>query len=184
MPTDLDLHCLQRQGISGFSRTRVKIFFLFSEKISFDTTCTLSPKETIRINCQSLFSGKIKKNINLSSAELAQRVVKVMLAANLDPDQTAKLRNHKVDFSLLLINQCSNAYSCSNKTIQQINHVLSSSKIQNHRDSNDTRHYIVSYMPTVLTKVLKEFAQNGICKLHSSLMFLTYTCMHAVTLAV
>ena len=27
-PTDLDLHCLQRQGISGFSRTRVK-FLLF-----------------------------------------------------------------------------------------------------------------------------------------------------------
>ena len=24
-PTDLDLHCLQRQGISGFSRTRVTI---------------------------------------------------------------------------------------------------------------------------------------------------------------
>ena len=24
-PADLDLHCLQRQGISGFSRTRVKI---------------------------------------------------------------------------------------------------------------------------------------------------------------
>ena len=24
-PTDLDLHCLQRQGISGFSRTRDKI---------------------------------------------------------------------------------------------------------------------------------------------------------------
>ena len=23
-PTDLDLHCLQRKGISGFSRTRVK----------------------------------------------------------------------------------------------------------------------------------------------------------------
>ena len=23
-PTDLDLHCWQRQGISGFSRTRVK----------------------------------------------------------------------------------------------------------------------------------------------------------------
>ena len=23
-PTDLDLHCLHRQGISGFSRTRVK----------------------------------------------------------------------------------------------------------------------------------------------------------------
>ena len=27
-PTDLDLHCLQRQGISGFSRTRVNVAFL------------------------------------------------------------------------------------------------------------------------------------------------------------
>ena len=27
-PTDLDLHGLQRQGISGFSRTRVKCPFL------------------------------------------------------------------------------------------------------------------------------------------------------------
>ena len=27
-PTDLDLHCLQRQGISGFSRTRVNKLFL------------------------------------------------------------------------------------------------------------------------------------------------------------
>ena len=26
-PTDLDLHCLQRQDISGTSRTRVKVFF-------------------------------------------------------------------------------------------------------------------------------------------------------------
>ena len=24
-PIDLDLHCLQRRGISGFSRTRVKV---------------------------------------------------------------------------------------------------------------------------------------------------------------
>ena len=24
-PTDLDLHCLQKQGISGFSRTRVNV---------------------------------------------------------------------------------------------------------------------------------------------------------------
>ena len=28
-PTDLDLHCLQRQGISGFSRTRVNIQLIF-----------------------------------------------------------------------------------------------------------------------------------------------------------
>ena len=26
-PTDLDLHCLQRQDISGFSRTGVKVCF-------------------------------------------------------------------------------------------------------------------------------------------------------------
>ena len=26
-PTDLDLHCLQRQGISGFSRTKVKSYY-------------------------------------------------------------------------------------------------------------------------------------------------------------
>ena len=40
--TDLDLHCLQRQGISGFSRTRVKVitnktivqYFVFVTKIS------------------------------------------------------------------------------------------------------------------------------------------------------
>ena len=27
-PTDLDLHCLQRQGISGFSRTRVNRLYI------------------------------------------------------------------------------------------------------------------------------------------------------------
>ena len=41
-------------------------------------SCKLSPLETICMKCQFLFSGKNKKNItNLSSAELAQRVVKV-----------------------------------------------------------------------------------------------------------
>ena len=30
LATDLDLHCLQRQGISGFSRTRVENFISFS----------------------------------------------------------------------------------------------------------------------------------------------------------
>ena len=35
-PTDLDLHCLQRQGISGFSRTRVKA----NIHTSFELLCT------------------------------------------------------------------------------------------------------------------------------------------------
>ena len=36
--------------------------------------------ETICKKCQILFSGQNKKSINLSSAELAQRVVKVNVA--------------------------------------------------------------------------------------------------------
>ena len=33
-PTDLDLHYLQKQGISGFSRTRVKDKFLPTKMLS------------------------------------------------------------------------------------------------------------------------------------------------------
>ena len=52
-PTDLDLHCLQRQSISGFSRTRVKgkhgifRFHLFSERV------TISPK--VPLHCILIF---------------------------------------------------------------------------------------------------------------------------------
>ena len=39
----------------------------------------ISPKETVCMKCQSLFSVKNKKNIiNLASAESAQRVMKVI----------------------------------------------------------------------------------------------------------
>ena len=34
-PTDLDLHCLQRQGISGFSRTRVNLLNIFGRFLPF-----------------------------------------------------------------------------------------------------------------------------------------------------
>ena len=45
-------------------------FFLFSQKIGFEISCNMS-------KCQSLFSGKSKKNIiSLPSADFAQRVVK------------------------------------------------------------------------------------------------------------
>ena len=49
--------------------------------MGFGISCKLSPKEeTICIKNQSVFSVKNKKNIvNLSSAESAQRVVKVCL---------------------------------------------------------------------------------------------------------
>ena len=54
----------------------LKYFSYFSQEKGFDISCKLSPLETIFMKCQILFSGKYKKNIiNLSSAELAKRVV-------------------------------------------------------------------------------------------------------------
>ena len=55
----------------------MKYFPDFSQKIGFDISCKLSSKETVCIKRQSLFSRKSKKNINLSSAEFAHRVIKV-----------------------------------------------------------------------------------------------------------
>ena len=54
------------------------IFFFF-QKIGFDISCKLPPKETICMKCQSIFSGekKEKNTISLSSAEFAQRVIEV-----------------------------------------------------------------------------------------------------------
>ena len=55
-------------------------FLFFMQETEVDISCKLSPLETICIKCQILFSGKNKKNvINLLSAELAQRMVKVKL---------------------------------------------------------------------------------------------------------
>ena len=66
-PTDLDLHCLQRQGISGFSRTRVKmpykiiadkktkfLVYYFSEKIRLDVICEMSVLQIIYMNCEAI----------------------------------------------------------------------------------------------------------------------------------
>ena len=51
----------------------VKYFSYFPRKTGFNISCKLSPEETICMKCQSLFSGKNKKNIvNLLSAKLAQ----------------------------------------------------------------------------------------------------------------
>ena len=75
---DLELHCLQRQGISGLSRTRVNavnagvIFSVedilkscseFTQKTGFDISWKLSTMKTICMKCQILFSGVKKKNI-------------------------------------------------------------------------------------------------------------------------
>ena len=53
-------------------------FFYFCQKIGFGMSCKLSAWETIYMKCQALFSGENEKNtISRSSAELAQRMVKV-----------------------------------------------------------------------------------------------------------
>ena len=54
----------------------------FSQKIDFDISCELSPKpkETICLNVEVYFLENNKRNIvNLSSAELMQRVIKFKL---------------------------------------------------------------------------------------------------------
>ena len=76
----------------NFSRQHFEIFFLFFLENRIDTSCKLSPKETICMKCQILlspketictkcqilFSRKNKKNIiSLSSAESAYSVVSV-----------------------------------------------------------------------------------------------------------
>ena len=64
---------------------------MFSKKTGFDISCKLSPVETICTKCQILFSRENKKN-PLSSAELAQRVVKVN-------SETKRVANGKKDYA-------------------------------------------------------------------------------------
>ena len=54
--------------VTIFSR---QYFSYFSQETGFDISCKLSP----------LFSGKNKKNIRLSSYELAERVLRIKLPA-------------------------------------------------------------------------------------------------------
>ena len=63
-----------------FSRRHTETFFLsfFSQKTGFDISWKLSPRRQFAWNIKSCFMGKIRKSIiTLSSAEWAQRVVKV-----------------------------------------------------------------------------------------------------------
>ena len=62
----------QRVEKVKFSRRDFEIFFYyFSQKTGFDLSGKLSPLETIRMKCHSLFSGEKKEEniINLLSAQ-------------------------------------------------------------------------------------------------------------------
>ena len=63
------------QKMSTFSADNFFNYFsCFSQKTGFDTSCKLSPVETILMNCQIMFSGKNKENIiNLPSVEFYTR---------------------------------------------------------------------------------------------------------------
>ena len=55
------------------------IFVLFFPENRIEISYNLSPLETVRMKCQILFYGKNKKDfINLSSAESAHSVVKIL----------------------------------------------------------------------------------------------------------
>ena len=74
-----DIVSFEQLGPACFLKFQQAIFLnmfssLVSQKIGFDVSCKLSPKLTICIKCQSLFSGKNKEHIvSLSCAEFVQR---------------------------------------------------------------------------------------------------------------
>ena len=55
-PTDLDLHCLQRQGIARFSRTRVKIWSSLYLKCTGWITSSADPEQTIFFALRNIFA--------------------------------------------------------------------------------------------------------------------------------
>ena len=67
-----------------FSADDIFKWFSYSQVTGFDISCTLSQLETIRMKCQILLAGKTKKvSLNILSADIIQRVVKVRGTSNL-----------------------------------------------------------------------------------------------------
>ena len=55
----------QKAWLEHYQRLQIDhILSYFFEQIGFDISCKLSPKETIFMRCQSLFTGKIRKFIS------------------------------------------------------------------------------------------------------------------------
>ena len=84
------MYSLQKQGISEFSRTKVKMFFLyFSENRFWHLMHIVFLYDNLYV-CQSLFSGK-KYSSSLSSAEFAQKVVKLTKPNSFGPKNVVKM---------------------------------------------------------------------------------------------
>ena len=52
------------KSMGKFSRRQTDEFFFFLQKIGFDISCKLSPKEIVCMKCQRLLSGKNEKYIS------------------------------------------------------------------------------------------------------------------------
>ena len=73
------VHCLA-YWIKILADKILKYFFNFSQKIEYDISCKLSPKETICMKYKIIFSGKNKNHtINVLSAEFAQSMLSLIL---------------------------------------------------------------------------------------------------------
>ena len=75
-PTDLDLHCLQMQSISGFSRTRVKIISLGAVDVTVPISLALNLRSTDsryvgRSSIQEWVSGKYRIRPNYHNASIS-----------------------------------------------------------------------------------------------------------------
>ena len=78
----------------------LKYISYFSQKIRFELSCKL----TVCMMCQTLFSGKNKKNvIILSSGEFAQRVVKIKISDSIILFSGSRCENIGADVAKLTI---------------------------------------------------------------------------------
>ena len=76
----MSLHCLPfsqtvfdiintEHALGRFSRRQIDVCLFFPQKTGSGMSCKLSPKETICMKFQILFSGKMRKYFKMSSAE-------------------------------------------------------------------------------------------------------------------
>ena len=76
-PTDLDLHCLQKEGTSGFSRTRVKLWPLFSvQYLIYIDISRARDKRGIQVKYPSVLSkySIIFKNLGIETKLIWQSI--------------------------------------------------------------------------------------------------------------
>ena len=68
-PADLDLHCLQKQGLSGFNRTRVNLLLFYKNKKGYcNFRCFLSYSIHLKIN-YGMTGSCVMQNVGKSCSD-------------------------------------------------------------------------------------------------------------------